>query len=100
MMLRGAITGVALALALIALVATTIQPMSWPMLLAAGVLLLGTLGEQWRYQRGQSAHPSDAWRATAECFVDPETGRVVRVLYEPTTGERRYVDGGASPTNP
>lgn len=31
------------------------------------------------------------WRPTEERFVDPESGRLVTVWFEPATGERRYV---------
>jgi hypothetical protein len=31
------------------------------------------------------------WRATDEKFIDPETGLLVTVWYDPVTGDRRYV---------
>jgi len=31
------------------------------------------------------------WRPTDEKFVDPESGQLVTVWYDPKTGERRYV---------
>ncbi|MEW5990027.1 MAG: hypothetical protein AB1736_01605 [Chloroflexota bacterium] len=34
------------------------------------------------------------FRPTAEVFVDPTTGRRMRVLVDPHTGERRYVAEG------
>jgi hypothetical protein len=34
------------------------------------------------------------FRPTAEVFVDPTTGRRMRVLVDPRTGERRYVAEG------
>jgi hypothetical protein len=42
---------------------------------------------------GESADaPVDArFRPTAEVFVDPTSGRRMRVLADPATGERRYV---------
>jgi hypothetical protein len=36
------------------------------------------------------------WRATPERFVDPETGRLVTVFFNATTGEGRYVAGRQS----
>jgi hypothetical protein len=40
-----------------------------------------------------------AWRPTDEKFVDPETGDLVTVWFDPATGERRYVsDGQAKPS--
>lgn len=40
------------------------------------------------------------WRPTDERFVDPESGKLVTVWFEPSTGERRYVtdDDAASPS--
>jgi hypothetical protein len=32
---------------------------------------------------------------TGERFVDPTTGKVVEVHYDPNTGERAYVDAGS-----
>lgn len=42
---------------------------------------------------GRPSRPGN-WRPTGEKFVDPETGRLVEVWFEPDTGERRYVDAG------
>ena len=35
-----------------------------------------------------------AWRPTGERFIDPTTGRLIEVRYNPSTGERDYVDIG------
>jgi hypothetical protein len=40
------------------------------------------------------------WRPTDEKFVDPETGRLVTVWFDPVTGDRKYVsdgEGGSAP---
>jgi hypothetical protein len=58
----------------------------WGAILAGGVLI-----ERWRYQRLADNHPGRDWQATPERFVDPETGRLVTVFFNPATGERRYV---------
>jgi hypothetical protein len=42
---------------------------------------------------GRPSRPGN-WRLTGEKFIDPETGRAVEVWFEPSTGERRYVDAG------
>ena len=43
------------------------------------------------------ARSNTGMRPTDERFVDPETGHLVTVWYDPATGERRYVaDGEAS----
>lgn len=55
------------------------------------LLILGTLFERWRYTRGDEAG-SKRWESTGERFTDPTTGKIVEVMYDPTTGERRYVE--------
>ncbi len=67
-------------------------------LLVAGlVILLGTALERWRYRVHS---PADArWERTGERFEDPVTGEPMEVLYDRTSGERRYVrtDRGEPP---
>jgi hypothetical protein len=58
-------------------------------LVFGAVTFLALLFERWRYQNQNSLQDGD-WQPTGECFVDPETGRSVRVLYDARTGERRY----------
>ena len=61
-----------------------------------GVILLGTVFERWRYRPG--AHrPRAGWEPTGERFQDPETGKTVQVLYDPQSGERRYVSESDPP---
>lgn len=69
----------------------------WPAaieLVALGaVLTLGILFERRGY------HPrvdrsSGNWEETGERFVDPVTGNLIEVRYNPDTGERDYVDKG------
>ena len=93
-MLRAAllvIGGVMLAAAAIAALAgcrlAVIIPLAvWGAILAGGVLI-----ERWRYQALANDRPGCYWQATPERFVDPETGRLVTVFFNPATGERRYV---------
>ena len=56
----------------------------WGGLIAAAVAL-----ERWRYE-ARSAAQDEAWQATPERFIDPESGRPVQVFYNERTGERRY----------
>jgi len=64
------------------------------------VLLFGIVFERWRYRT--ESRPDAHWQKTSERFTDPQTGRVVEVLYDPQSGERRYVeaDGRAYPPDP
>ncbi len=65
-----------------------------------GVLILvAVLGERWRY-RPRVDRRRGRWQATGEHFVDPASGRLIDVYYNPDTGERDYVDAGAAPPPP
>ena len=63
-----------------------------------GVVLLGTAFERWRYRPG-NARPEARWQPTGERFEDPQSGKTLRVFYDPRTGERRYVSDSESPSN-
>ncbi|WP_293991188.1 hypothetical protein [Sphingomonas sp.] len=65
---------------------------AWPMLVFPAIVAAGIVFERFRYQGNASdAAPGD-WRPTNERFLDEETGRPVVVWFNPTTGERKYVD--------
>lgn len=65
----------------------------WFLALELGVfgalVLIGTFFEG-RY-RGRRAGGS-GWQDTSERFVDPTSGKLIEVRYNPRTGERAYVD--------
>jgi len=44
-----------------------------------------------RGRHGEATTPEAGWIPTTERFVDPSTGRVIRVWVVPGDGERRYV---------
>jgi hypothetical protein len=56
------------------------------------IVLIGTLFERWRYRRIEEP-PQGEWQRTDEQFIDPSTGNPVEVMFDPRTGERRYVAG-------
>jgi len=58
-----------------------------PPLIAGGALLLGTLFEG-RYR--PRVRSTAGWAPTGEKFIDPGTGKLVDVVYNPKTGEREY----------
>jgi len=98
-MLRAAVIVVAaiLACAGAALLAHGVRSPGWQLLGVGLLVLLGTLFERWRYRRvGQ--RPDGQWQSTRERFLDPSTGEPVDVLYNPRTGERRYVTGSTRST--
>ena len=43
-----------------------------------------------RYHGSRKAARDDSARPTTEVFIDPETGRRMRVWYDPSTGGRDY----------
>ena len=64
-------------------------PAAWPALAWGIVLFLATLFERWRY-RANTPRGGEGWVATDERFIDPESGKLVQVYYQASTGERRY----------
>jgi hypothetical protein len=101
-MLRTAVivVGAALVCAGILLVMRGIFAPGWQAVGIGVVVLLGTLFERWRYQRSDQTS-GGPWVNTGERFLDPSSGDEVEVLFNPRSGERRYVprkpQGPASP---
>jgi hypothetical protein len=56
------------------------------------ILIIAVVFETWRYRRIEHLKGGQ-WQRTGESFQDPETGEPVDVLYDPASGERRYVKG-------
>jgi hypothetical protein len=64
----------------------------WPAgveLLAFGVLILLSLSFEQHYREGARRSQGE-WQTTEERFIDPTSGKLVQVRYNPRTGERRY----------
>jgi hypothetical protein len=76
----------------IGLIAFGIHGPGWQALAIGSVVLIGTLFERWRYRRIEQP-PKGDWQRTGEQFIDPSTGDPVEVMFDPRTGERRYVAG-------
>jgi hypothetical protein len=76
----------------IGLIACGVPAPGWQALVIGVIVLIGTLFERWRYRRIEE--PSNGhWQRTDEQFIDPSTGDPVEVMFDPRTGERRYVAG-------
>jgi hypothetical protein len=58
------------------------------------LILIGTVFER-RY-RANDPRLGAGWEPTGERFVDPQTGKTVRVFYHAQRGERRYVSDSES----
>ncbi len=63
----------------------------WLRVWAAVLLVIGLAIERWRYKPLAARPPGPDWQMTDERFVDPETGKLVTVYFQPRTGERRYI---------
>jgi hypothetical protein len=74
----------------ICLIARGVHAPGWQALAIGVIVLIGTLFERWRYRRIEEP-PQGNWQRTGEQFVDPSTGDPVEVMFDPGTGERRYV---------
>ncbi len=70
-------------------------------LLVNGIVLVGAiLIERQRY-RPRIDPGTHRWQSTGERFIDPSSGQVVEVRYDPKTGQRDYVSHGpAGPPAP
>jgi len=92
MTLRQAVLGLGLLLAALGAVGLLAGLISPALMLGFwGLLLvLSLLYERFRYKGLDRTMPGPGWTATAERFIDPESGHPVRV-YVDAAGERRYV---------
>jgi hypothetical protein len=75
--------------------ATFIAAQSWFVALEVGIfgalILIGTIFEKHYHTRRAAGKD---WQTTSERFVDPTSGKLIEVRYNPKTGERAYVDAG------
>jgi len=78
---------VALVAGILALAGGQPDGLVW-LVLGAAALLVAAF-EQVRYRSDPTA-PGLPFQRTDEAFIDPTTGRRMRVYANPTTGERRY----------
>jgi hypothetical protein len=84
--------GAILTCAGIVLIACGVHAPGWQALAIGVIVLIGTLFERWRYRRIEKP-PNGDWQRTEEQFIDPSSGEPVEVMFDPRTGERRYVAG-------
>jgi hypothetical protein len=90
-MLRNLVLGLALLVFCAGLLLLAVSPANaFPPLVFGTLLLLGTVFERWRYKAAQTPQ-SARGQPTGERFVDPETGALMEVWYDASTGERSYV---------
>ncbi|MDE2224971.1 MAG: hypothetical protein KGJ46_06855 [Xanthomonadaceae bacterium] len=71
-----------------------------PQLIIGGLFLIIALAiERWRYKPIRSERPDPRWTDTGERFVDPETGVLTAVYFDPTHGERHYLAASDTSVN-
>jgi hypothetical protein len=63
----------------------------WPAFLLCAAL--AAVIERRRYERRTGGRPGQAWQLTGESRIDPDTGEIIRVWFDPESGERREVAG-------
>ncbi|MGH8191843.1 MAG: hypothetical protein ACREP2_10395 [Rhodanobacteraceae bacterium] len=83
--------------AAIALLVGGVLAVFLPQLIIGGLFLIVALAiERWRYKPVRSDRPDPRWTGTGERFVDPETGVMTAVYFDPARGERHYLAAPAS----
>jgi|EndMetStandDraft_6_1072998.scaffolds.fasta_scaffold213093_2 hypothetical protein len=92
-MLRVAVLAVGLAMLFGASVSLAYDIPGLPLclLIAGGTITVGTLLERVLYKPLLGVNPGPGWQKTGERFIDPDSGKLVDVFYDPKSGERRYV---------
>ncbi len=79
---------------MLAVAVTTGQ--GWPFVIFLLVISLAIAFERRHYGRAIQSPPGSEWVETGEQFVDDASGALVRVWFNPTSGERKYVEVGAN----
>jgi membrane protein implicated in regulation of membrane protease activity len=85
LVIGGIVAAIGAALILTGVTLPGIQALVMGALVVAGILF------ERRY-RHNNQQPDSRWQATGERFVDPTSGKDVEVYYDPSSGERRYVE--------
>ncbi len=75
------------------IVAGAAVPAAIELIAVAGLLALALAFERRGY-RPRVDRASGHWESTGERFVDPTSGHLIEVRYNPDTGERDYIDKG------
>lgn len=65
--------------------------LGWHPVLLLAIAIVALLFERRRYERRTGGQPGPEWELTGESWIDPNSGHIVRVWFDPETGERREV---------
>jgi hypothetical protein len=92
-MLRGLVCAIGglFVVGALALAAVGCFPAAGLLAVWALIFLVGLAVERWRYKPIDDRAPKPDWQETGERFIDPETGKLITVYVQSSTGERRYV---------
>ncbi len=96
-MLRGCAAAGGACLILVAIVVFVLARYAWPAsleLFVFGALIVASLIFEGRYRRNRMPSATPPWEPTGERFMDPSSGKLVQVYYNPKTGERVYRESG------
>ena len=97
-MLRLLLLGLGCTLFLFGVLCTVIGlalPFGLYLCISGAILALGVLFERRGY-RPRVNRDSGRWQETSERFIDPVSGHLIVVRYNPETGERDYIDKGVA----
>lgn len=82
---------VLLLLALIAALNGVMFAFWWQLLIGGLILVAGLAFERQHYKPLRHERPDPDWTDTGERFVDPESGRLTGVWFDPVRGARHYL---------
>ena len=55
------------------------------------ILTAGVAFERWIYKGNSNGRPQPGWQATGERFIDPGSGQLTEVWFDPRSGQRHYL---------
>ncbi len=91
-MIRTIVVAIGAALLGVAIWNAIADPRAWPASVLPGffgAVILGSIFFEQRYRGYRNSRKT--WQETGERFIDPTTGKLTEVKYDPATGERSYV---------
>ncbi len=97
--LTAVIAGLLIAAGLLAMAVGQVLSGAWTLILGL-VGVVAVVYERRRYGSERGTDAEARFRATEEVFVDPSTGRRMRVHIDPQSGERRYLPESGEPDRP
>jgi hypothetical protein len=91
-MIRTIVVAIGILLLAVAVWNAVAIPRAWPASLWPaffGVMILASIFFERRYRSERKN--GKTWQTTGERFIDPTTGKLTEVTFDPATGQRSYV---------